>query len=139
MGNQPMVEMELCKIKVDEKSDIQTIILKEKKGDRLLAIGIGIAEVNAIKMKLVGVVSPRPLTHDLLNNVIKQLNAAVQKIIIDRLEFNTFFAKIILKVNDNQTKEIDARPSDSIAVALRSNSPIFVSEDVLKAVAASGA
>jgi len=134
-----MVEMELCKIKVDEKSDIQTIILKEKKGDRLLAIGIGIAEVNAIKMKLVGVVSPRPLTHDLLNNVIKQLNAAVQKIIIDRLEFNTFFAKIILKVNDNQTKEIDARPSDSIAVALRSNSPIFVSEDVLKAVAASGA
>ena len=135
MGRQPMVEMELYKIKVDEKSDVQTIILKEKKGKRLLAIGIGIPEVNAIKMKVVGIVSPRPLTHDLLNNVIQQLNARVQQIVIDRLEANTFFAKILLKVGDNGVKEIDARPSDSIALALRTNSPIFASEDVLKSVA----
>ena len=133
-----MVEMELSKIKINEKSDIQTIILKEKKGKRLFSIGVGISEINAIKLKVVGVVSPRPLTHDLLNNIINQLDARIERILIDKLEFNTFYAKIILKTANNGIKKIDARPSDSIALALRSKAPIFIEEDVLEVVATSG-
>jgi bifunctional DNase/RNase len=130
-----MVEMELYKIKINEKSNIQTVILKEKKGKRLLSIGVGIPEINAIKLKVVGVVPPRPLTHDLLNNLIHNLDARVKRIVIDRLEINTFYAKIVLRTNDNGIKEIDARPSDSIALALRAKAPIFVVEDVLNTVA----
>lgn len=132
-----MVEMELCKIKIDEKRDIQTIVLKEKFGKRLLSIGIGIPEVNAIKMKISGIIPPRPLTHDLLMNTIHHLGANVEKIIIDRLEFNTFYAKIMLRTDHEQVKEVDARPSDSIALALRVNAPIFAAEEVLRQVAIS--
>lgn len=133
-----MVEMELFKIKIDEKRDIQTIILKEKEGNRLLSIGIGIPEVNAIKMKISGITPPRPLTHDLLRNTIQELGAELEKVVIDRLEFNTFYAKLILKLDHKEVKEIDARPSDSIALALRAGVPIFVSGEVLKMVASYG-
>ena len=131
-----MVEMELYKIRIDERKDIQTIVLKEKNGKRLLSIGIGIPEVNAIKMRISGIKPPRPLTHDLLRNTIHHLGADVDKVIIDKLEFNTFYAKIILKTDHNQIKEIDARPSDSIALALRTEAPIFAAEEVLRMVAA---
>ena len=131
-----MIEMELYKIKIDERKDIQTIVLKEKNGKRLLSIGIGIPEVNAIKMKISGINPPRPLTHDLLRNIIHHLGADVDKVIIDKLEFNTFYAKIILKADHNKIKEIDARPSDSIALALRMEAPIFAAEEVLRMAAA---
>lgn len=131
-----MVEMELYRVKIDEKKDIQTIVLKEKHGKRQFSIGIGIPEVNAIKLKLSGITPPRPLTHDLLSNTIQHLGAAVEKVVINKLEFNTFYAKIILKTDHDQVKEIDARPSDSIALALRTGSPIFADEEVLRVVAA---
>ena len=130
-----MIEMELFKIKINERSNIQTIILKEKSGKRLLSIGVGIPEINAIKLKVIGAMPPRPLTHDLLNNVIKQLDARIEKIIIDKLECNTFYAKIILQTGNGGAKKIDARPSDSIALALRAKAPIFIVEDVLDTVA----
>ncbi len=131
-----MVEMELRRVRIDEKKDIQTIVLKEKHGKRQLPIGIGIPEVNAIRLKLSGITPPRPLTHDLLNNMIQHLGATVQKVIIDKLEFNTFYAKVILRTDHDQVKEIDARPSDSIALALRANAPIFAAEEVLRVVTA---
>lgn len=127
-----MIELILNKIKVDESRNEQVIVLKEKEGKRLLPVVIGIAEVNAIKLKLSGIKPPRPLTHDLLVSVIESLGAKLQKILIDRLENNTFFAKLYLSLNHAKEILIDARPSDSVALALRAGVPIFVEEQVLK-------
>jgi bifunctional DNase/RNase len=128
-----MIEMELNKIIIDEKRHDQIIVLKEKNGERRLPIVIGLLEASSIKMKLSGMEPPRPLTHDLLKSAIENLNAKVEKIVIDKLLDNTFHAKLILKTNGT-TKIVDARPSDSIALAVRTNSPIFVEEEVLKQV-----
>lgn len=127
-----MVEMELNKIVIDEKRHDQLIVLKEKEGERVLPIVIGLPEASAIKLKISGFNPPRPLTHDLLQSTIEHLEASVEKIIIDRLEENTFHAKIFLKNNSGQTKVIDARPSDSIALAVRAHAPIFVEDQIIK-------
>jgi bifunctional DNase/RNase len=126
-----MVEMELNKIVIDEKRHDQLIVLREKGGGRLLPIVIGLNEASAIKLKLSGFHPPRPLTHDLLCSAIQSLDAAIDKIVIDKLEDNTFHAKIIVKAESGKIKIIDARPSDSIAVAVRTQAPIFVEEAVL--------
>jgi len=126
-----MIEMELNKIIIDEKRHDQVIVLKEKNGARLLPIIIGLNEASAIKLKLSGFEPPRPLTHDLLNSVIQDMGGRLEKIVIDALKENTFYAKLYIKM-DHQTKTIDARPSDSIALALRANAPIFVEEAVLE-------
>jgi bifunctional DNase/RNase len=125
-----MVEMELSKIVIDEKRHDQLIVLKERNGKRILPIVIGLNEASAIKLKISGFQPPRPLTHDLLHNTIKELDAVVEKVVIDKLQENTFHAKLVLK-QDGKTKIIDARPSDSIALAVRCNAPIFVEEEVL--------
>jgi hypothetical protein len=127
-----MVEMELNKIVINEKRHDQLIVLKEKNGERILPIVIGLNEASAIKLKISGFNPPRPLTHDLLHTTIENLEASIDKIVIDRLEENTFHAKIILKTNSGETKIIDARPSDSIALAVRAHAPIFVEEEVVK-------
>src|SRR3989338_4031208 len=116
-----MVEMELSKIVIDEKRHDQLIVLKEKCGDRLLPIVIGLSEASAIKLKISGFNPPRPLTHDLLHATIQDLEATIDKIIIDRLEENTFHAKLVLKTNSGNLKIIDARPSDTIALAVRAH------------------
>ena len=128
-----MVEMELNKIRIDENRGEQVIVLKEKEGERTLPIVIGIMEVTAIKMKISGVNPPRPMTHDLFYNTIIRLGARIDKIVITKLENNTFFAKLIISV-DSRTEEIDARPSDSIAIAIRAKAPIFVDEQILENV-----
>ncbi len=128
-----MIEMELNKIIIDEKRHDQIIVLKEKNGERRLPIVIGLLEASSIKMKISGVEPPRPLTHDLLKSAIENLDAKVEKVIIDKLLDNTFHAKLVLKTNGT-TKIIDARPSDSIALAVRTKSPIFVEEEVLKRI-----
>ncbi|MBU0759514.1 MAG: bifunctional nuclease family protein [Candidatus Omnitrophica bacterium] len=125
--------MELNKIRIDENRGEQIIVLKEKGGDRLLPIVIGIMEVTAIKMKINGVKPPRPMTHDLLYTTIKQVGARLDKIVVTKLEQNTFFAKLVLQV-DGRMEEVDARPSDSIALAIRADAPIFVEEEVLNSV-----
>ena len=132
-----LIQMEVSKIRIDERRGEQVIVLKEREGNRFLPIIIGISEVTAIKMKISGIQPPRPLTHDLLKDTIKVLGATLQKIVITRLEFNTFFAKLILCSSDGTLHEVDARPSDSIAVALRADAPIFVSEEVLNQVSSS--
>jgi len=127
-----MVEMELNKIVIDEKRHDQLIVLKEKGGSRILPIVIGLNEASAIKLKISGFQPPRPLTHDLLHSTIENLEASIDKIIIDKLEDNTFHAKIIIKTKSGETKAIDARPSDSIALAVRAHVPIFVEDEVVK-------
>ena len=127
-----MVEMELSRIVIDEKRHDQLIVLKEKNGSRMLPIVIGLQEASAIKLKIGGFNPPRPLTHDLLHTAIQNLEATVDKIIIDKLEENTFHAKIILKTSSGELKVIDARPSDSIALAVRAHTSIFVEDEIIK-------
>lgn len=126
-----MVEMELNKIIIDEKRQEQIIVLKEKNGSRILPIIIGLLEATAIKMKIGGVEPPRPLTHDLLKRVIEGLGAKLEKVIVDKIIDNTYHAKLVINTGDSKVEYIDARPSDSIALAVRTKSPIFVEEEVL--------
>ena len=127
-----MVEMELNKIVIDEKRHDQLIVLKEKDGERILPIVIGLAEASAIKLKISGFQPPRPLTHDLLHLAIENLEASVDRIVIDKLEENTFHAKLFIKTKSGSLKVIDARPSDSIALAVRAHAPIYVEDEVIK-------
>ena len=127
-----MVEMELSKIVIDEKRHDQLIVLKEKGGTRILPIVIGLNEASAIKLKISGFQPPRPLTHDLLHSTIENLEANIQKIVIDKLEETTFYAKIFIKTSTGEVKIMDARPSDSIALAVRAHVPIFVDDDIIK-------
>lgn len=127
-----MLEMELNKIVIDEKRHDQLIVLKEKNGSRVLPIVIGLAEASAIKLKISGFNPPRPLTHDLFYTAIENLEASVERIVIDKLQDSTFHAKLILKNKSGESKTIDARPSDSIALAVRAHAPIFVEDEVLK-------
>lgn len=124
-------EMKLVRIIMNKNSDLQTIILKEKDGDRILTIGIGNSEVNAIKIELAGIKPPRPLTHDLLKSIIDALGVTIKRIIVTDLENSTFYAKIILGFKNNSEKEIDSRPSDGIALALRAKVPIYAREKLL--------
>ena len=126
-----MIELVLNKIKVDETRNEQVIVFREKEGTRFLPVVIGLAEVNAIKMRLSGIKPPRPLTHDLLLQTIQQLGARLGKVVIDKLENNTFFAKLYLNRSNDGEILIDARPSDSVALALRADVPIFVTEEIL--------
>jgi len=128
-----IIEMELNKIRIDENRGEQVIVLKEKEGDRLLPIVIGIMEVTSIKMEISGITTPRPMTHDLLISTITKLGAKLDRIVVTKLEQNTFFAKLVLQV-DGRFEEVDARPSDSIALALRAKARIFVEEQVLTRV-----
>ena len=127
-----MIEMELFQIRMDDRRGEQLIILREKKGNRrLLPIVIGIFEAEAIRIRVKKMRIERPLTHDLLKGVIERLGAKVEKIVIDNLEKGTFFAKLILKTVSGEDVQVDARPSDAIALALRAGAPIFVKEEVL--------
>ncbi len=129
-----MYQVELTKIIIDEKRQDQIIVLKEKDGERQFPIVIGIIEASSIKMKLSGIVPPRPLTHDLLISTIDKLNATVDRLVIDKMIENTFHAKLIL-ASGNEEIIIDARPSDGIAIAVRVDAPIYVSDDVMNRAA----
>lgn len=123
------IRVELSRIIINEASDQQIIVLKELDGERTLPIVIGIAEIFAIDRRIKGIKPPRPMTHELLDSIITSLGAKVEKIVINDLRHHTFFATITLTLN-SEKKEIDSRPSDAIALAAVSNTPIFVAEDV---------
>lgn len=107
------------------------LLLKEIYGVRRLPIIIGQFEAQSIALEMEGIKPPRPLTHDLLKNIIDNLGGTISEIIIDELKENTFYAKIKLEIS-SMTNEVDSRPSDAIALAVRTGSPLFVSEDVMK-------
>ena len=127
-----MIQVELSRIIIDEKRQDQVIVLKEKVGDRQIPIVIGFMEASSIKIKISGVDVPRPMTHDLLVNVMQVLGAQLERVIIDKLVNNTFHAKLEIKSKEGVVKTIDSRPSDSIALAVRFKAPIFVVGDVLQ-------
>ena len=122
---------ELSRIIINETSDQQIIVLKELEGDRSLPIVIGIAEIFAIDRRLKGILPPRPMTHELLDSIIKSLGAKIIKIVITDLRHHTFFAKIYLSLN-GKIIEIDSRPSDAIALGVASKTPIYVEDQVFQ-------
>jgi len=125
------VEVELSRIIINESSDQQIIVLKERHGQRSFPIVIGIVEIFAIDRRLKGIMPPRPMTHDLLDSVIKNLGAKMEKVVINDLRNHTFYAKIHLSLN-GRTVKIDSRPSDAIALGVASNAPIYVAEHVFE-------
>ncbi len=125
-----MIEMTIDSIRVSLMNYQRVVILKERMAERYLPIWIGPAEADAIAVKLQDVNVPRPLTHDLLSSVIDNLGATVNSIIVNDLKNDTFYAKIILNV-DGGVIEVDSRPSDALALAVRVEAPIYVDETVL--------
>jgi bifunctional DNase/RNase len=131
-----MIKMELARIVISETSDEQVIVLRDAGGERAFPIVIGIFEAVAIDRNLKGKKTPRPMTHDLLENVIRGLDATLDRIHINDLKERTFFASLILKRNGKRV-EVDSRPSDAIALAVLMKAPIYVEEKVLRDVATS--
>jgi bifunctional DNase/RNase len=125
-----MIEMTIDSIRVSLMNYQRVVILKEKVSDRYLPISIGPAEADAIAVKLQGVAVPRPLTHDLLSSVIDTLGASVNSIVVNDLKNDTFFARVILDIDGKQV-EVDSRPSDALALAVRTGVPIYAEETVL--------
>jgi len=127
------IQMELHKIIISDVQEEQIIFLKEVDGERKFPIVIGNPEAKAIDRRLKSNPTPRPLTHDLLANVIEQLGGEVERIEINDLQDHTFFAKILIRQN-GKLIEVDSRPSDAIAVGIATGIPIFVAEHVLAEV-----
>ena len=125
-----MIEMTIDSIRVSLMNYQRVVILKEKMAERYLPIWIGPAEADAIAVRLQGVTVPRPLTHDLLHSALDALGATVNSIIVSDLRNDTFYAKIILDV-DGKQMELDSRPSDALALAVRVEAPIYAEEIVL--------
>jgi bifunctional DNase/RNase len=124
------IEMTIKGLMVDPITNTPIVILRDKDGQKVLPIWVGIFEANAIALQIENISTPRPMTHDLLRNVIHDLKAEVKKIVVCDLQENTFYALIYLGLNGD-TVAIDARPSDAIALALRTKAPIFVEDTVI--------
>jgi hypothetical protein len=125
-----LIEMTIKGLMVDPVTNVPIVILKDKDGDRVLPIWVGVFEANAIALQIENIATPRPMTHDLLRNVIADLEGRVDRVVISDLKENTFYAIIHLTVRGERVA-IDARPSDAIALALRTHSPILVEESVI--------
>jgi bifunctional DNase/RNase len=124
------LRVEIKGLMLDPASNIPIVILRDLESQLFLPIWIGVFEANAIALRMEGVAPPRPMTHDLLRSVLEQLGGAVQKIVISDLRESTFFAVIHIQRNGTVV-EVDARPSDAIALALRVDAPIYVLRSVL--------
>lgn len=124
------VQMDLKRIIISDVHDSQVIMLREVDGERSFPIVIGFFEAASIDRRVKGVPTPRPLTHDLVANVVEMLGAELQDILINELIDHTYFAKLRIR-KDGELIEVDSRPSDAIAVAVTAKVPIYVNEDVL--------
>jgi bifunctional DNase/RNase len=125
-----MIEMNLAGVRVELPSNQPIVLLREQEGERFLPIWIGAAEAAAIAFALQGIVTPRPMTHDLMKTVLEEIGISMDRIVITDLKEGTFYAVIQMHQNGSAF-EISSRPSDAIALAVRSNCPIFADEDVL--------
>lgn len=126
-----LVEMVIKGLMVDPITNMPIVLLKDKNGERVLPIWVGVFEARAIALQIENVATPRPMTHDLLRNVITHLDGTVDRIVISDLKDNTFYAVIHLTVRGERVA-IDSRPSDAIALALRTQAPILVEETVIE-------
>jgi uncharacterized protein len=125
------VEMKIRGLMMDPVTNMPIVILKDISGDSVLPIWVGVYEANAIALEIEKVATPRPMTHDLIKNLLLGLNTAVQKVVVSELKEETYYALIWLEQN-GQIISIDSRPSDALALALRLDCPIYVEEQVLK-------
>jgi bifunctional DNase/RNase len=125
------VEMKIRGLMMDPVTNMPIVILKDSGGDAVLPIWVGIYEANAIALEIEKVTTPRPMTHDLIKNVLTGLDAQVKKVVVTELRDDTFFAVIWLE-REGRIVSVDSRPSDALAVALRLDCPIFVDDQVLK-------
>ena len=126
-----LIEMSIKGLMVDPMAGTPIVILKDKQGERVLPIWVGVPEANAIALQIENVSTPRPMTHDLLRNIITDLEGRVDRVVVSDLKDNTYFAVIHLTVRGERVA-VDARPSDAIALALRTRSPILVEEAVIE-------
>jgi len=125
------VEMKINRLMMDPVTNMPIVILKDSESDTVLPIWVGVFEANAIALEIEKVATPRPMTHDLIKNVLTGLEAAVHKVVVTELKDDTFYAVIWLE-REGQVISIDSRPSDALALALRVDCPIFVDDEVLK-------
>jgi uncharacterized protein len=125
-----MIELNLVGVRVELPSNQPIVLLKEREGERYLPIWIGAMEATAIAFALQGIVTARPMTHDLMKNVLEEVGVSVERIVITELKEGTFYAIIHMSQNGS-SYEVSSRPSDAIALAVRVSVPIFASEDVL--------
>ncbi|MFQ5894293.1 MAG: bifunctional nuclease family protein [Nitrospinota bacterium] len=126
-----MIEMKVKGLTLDPLTNMPIVILKDLEGKRALPIWVGIFEANAIALEMENVSTPRPMTHDLIKNIIVGMDAKVSRVVVSDLRDNTFYANIYLTFNRTEV-EIDSRPSDAIALALRVGAPIFVAAKVIE-------
>ena len=126
-----MIEVTVASLGLDRTTNTPVVILREKEGSRVLPIWIGPAEASAIAMELQGIKAPRPMTHDLFKTVIVGLGAELRRVLISALKDKTYFAELLLH-RDDHLFQFDARPSDSIALAVRLNAPIFTDPQLLE-------
>ncbi len=132
------VEMKIRHLMMDPVTNMPIVILKDVNGTAVLPIWVGIYEANAIALEMEKVSTPRPMTHDLLKNLLMGLQVRVDKVVVNELKDDTFYALIWLET-DGQVISVDSRPSDALALALRVDCPIYVEEEVLKNSKVSGA
>src|SRR5207253_8150797 len=125
------VEMKIRGLMMDPVTNMPIVVLKDVGGDTVLPIWVGVYEANAIALEIEKVSTPRPMTHDLIKNVLVGLNTHVHKVVVSELRDDTFYAVIWME-RDGHVISIDSRPSDALAIALRLDCPIFVDEQVLK-------
>ncbi|MBI1389487.1 MAG: bifunctional nuclease family protein [bacterium] len=129
-----MIEMDFYELRLDESGADQIIILKERNGGRMMPILIGYYEAQSIHLALNDIHIQRPLTHDLAVSIIESLGASIERIVVTDLRDSTFYARIFFTTPNGEV-DIDSRPSDAIALAVRTNSPIYVAREVLNQVA----
>ena len=127
----PEVEMKIRGLMMDPVTNMPIVILKDVNGDSVLPIWVGIYEANAIALEIEKVTTPRPMTHDLIKNLLTGLDTRVRKVVVNELREDTFYAVIWLE-RDGRIISVDSRPSDALAIALRLDCPIFVEDEVLK-------
>jgi len=125
------IEMSIKGLRVDPITNMPIVVLRERDGERVLPIWVGVFEANAIALQIESVQTPRPMTHDLLKSVIDELGARLERIVVTELKDNTFYATLRLR-SPKGSLALDARPSDAIALALRSGARIFVEEAVIQ-------
>jgi len=125
------IEMKIKGLVVDPISKMPIVVLEDSNNERMLPIWIGVFEANAIALKIENISTPRPMTHDLVKTLLDKLNISIDKIVVNDVRDNTFYALIHCRYKD-QIFTIDSRPSDAIALSLRVNAPIFVNEEVVK-------
>ena len=125
------VEMRIRGLMMDPVTNMPIVVLKDIEGDSVLPIWVGVYEANAIALEIEKVTTPRPMTHDLLKNMLTGFGASVNKVVVTELKDDTFYA-VIWAERDGQTISLDSRPSDALALALRVDCPIFVDDEVLR-------